>query len=166
MTAAAQPAAKPCSGTAVRHKRQQHVLSFNAEQRAALLAFLNSYKLCPTYRRELDMFRPKLLFTSLAALALGACSPQDPQALTSAAIAKQVILPTYSRWVEADRQLAVSALAYSPRQGEPGHRPRRLPPRAKPELSCNLLLIGPLAEGNRSWQVQFWPDKRTWWAVR
>ena len=24
------------------------------------------------------MFRPKLLFTSLAALALGACSPQDP----------------------------------------------------------------------------------------
>ena len=58
------------------------------------------------------MFRPKLLFTSLAALALGACSPQDPQAVTSAAIAKQVILPTYSRWVEADRQLAVSALAY------------------------------------------------------
>ena len=58
------------------------------------------------------MFRPKLLFTSLAALALGACSPQDPQAVTSAAIAKQVIMPTYSRWVEADRQLAVSALAY------------------------------------------------------
>ena len=27
------------------------------------------------------MFRPKLLFTSLAALALGACSPQDPQAV-------------------------------------------------------------------------------------
>ena len=22
------------------------------------------------------------------------------------------------------------------------------------------LLIGPLAEGNRSWQVQFWPDKK------
>jgi len=38
------------------------------------------------------MFRPKLLFTSLAALALGACSPQDPQAVTSAAIANQVIL--------------------------------------------------------------------------
>lgn len=58
------------------------------------------------------MFRPKLLFTSLAALALGACSPQDPQAVTSAAIAKSVILPTYTRWVEADKQLAVSALAY------------------------------------------------------
>lgn len=35
------------------------------------------------------MFRPKLLFTSLAALALGACSPQDPQAVTSAAIARK-----------------------------------------------------------------------------
>lgn len=58
------------------------------------------------------MFRPKLLFTSLAAIALAACSPQDQQAVTSAAIAKQVILPTYSRWVDADRQLAVSALAY------------------------------------------------------
>lgn len=50
------------------------------------------------------MFRPKLLFTSLAALALGACSPQDPQAVTSAAIAKSVILPTYTRWVEADHE--------------------------------------------------------------
>ena len=29
------------------------------------------------------MFRPKLLFTSLAALVLGAYSPQDPQAVTS-----------------------------------------------------------------------------------
>ena len=58
------------------------------------------------------MFRPKLLFTSLAALALGACAPADPQAVTSAAIARQVILPTYSRWVDADRQLAVSAQAF------------------------------------------------------
>ena len=83
------------------------------------------------------MFRPKLLFTSLAALALGACSPQDPQAVTSAAIAKQVILPTYSRWVEADRQLAVSALAYCKA------RKAWTPPaptsytRKKPGPSCN-----------------------------
>lgn len=57
------------------------------------------------------MFRPRLLLTSLA-IALGACSPQDPQAVTSAALAQQVILPTYSRWVEADQALASSALAY------------------------------------------------------
>ena len=83
------------------------------------------------------MFRPKLLFTSLAALALGACSPQDPQAVTSAAIAKQVILPTYSRWVDADRQLATSALAFC--QGKETWTP--LAPtssrRKKPGPSCN-----------------------------
>jgi uncharacterized protein len=106
------------------------------------------------------MFRPKLLFTSLAALALGACSPQDPQAVTSAAIAKQVILPTYSRWVEADRQLAVSALAYC--QGKESLETARADflHAQKAWAELQPLLIGPLAEGNRAWQVQFWPDKK------
>jgi len=106
------------------------------------------------------MFRPKLLFTSLAALALGACSPQDPQAVTSAAIAKQVILPTYSRWVEADRQLAVSALAYC--QGKEDLNTARADflHAQKAWAELQPLLIGPLAEGNRAWSVQFWPDKK------
>ena len=106
------------------------------------------------------MFRPKLLFTSLAALALGACSPQDPQAVTSAAIAKQVIMPTYSRWVEADRQLAVSALAYC--EGKASLETARADflHAQKAWAELQPLLIGPLAEGNRAWQVQFWPDKK------
>ena len=106
------------------------------------------------------MFRPKLLFTSLAALALGACSPQDPQAVTSAAIAKQVIMPTYSRWVEADRQLAVSALAYC--EGVASLETARADffHAQKAWAELQPLLIGPLAEGNRAWQVQFWPDKK------
>lgn len=106
------------------------------------------------------MFRPKLLFTSLAALALGACSPQDPQAVTSAAIAKQVIMPTYSRWVEADRQLAVSALAYC--EGKASLETARADYLHAQKAWAELqpLLIGPLAEGNRAWQVQFWPDKK------
>lgn len=106
------------------------------------------------------MFRPKLLFTSLAALALGACSPQDPQAVTSAAIAKSVILPTYTRWVEADKQLAVSALAYC--QGKETLETARADflHAQKAWAELQPLLIGPLAEGNRSWQVQFWPDKK------
>lgn len=83
------------------------------------------------------MFRPKLLFTSLAAIALGACSPQDPQAVTSAAIAKQVILPTYSRWVDADRQLATSALAFC--QGKENLETARADflKAQKPGPSCN-----------------------------
>ena len=106
------------------------------------------------------MFRPKLLFTSLAAIALAACSPQDPQAVTSAAIAKQVILPTYSRWVDADRQLAVSALAFC--QGKETLETARADflHAQKAWAELQPLLIGPLAEGNRSWQVQFWPDKK------
>ncbi|MFR0672614.1 imelysin family protein [Enterobacterales bacterium AW_CKDN230030176-1A_HGKHYDSX7] len=106
------------------------------------------------------MFRPKLLFTSLAALALGACAPQDPQAVTSAAIAKQVILPTYSRWVEADRQLAASALAFC--EGKETLDAARSDFLAAQKAWAELqpLLVGPLAEGNRAWQVQFWPDKK------
>ncbi|MFJ4371944.1 imelysin family protein [Pseudomonas japonica] len=106
------------------------------------------------------MFRPKLLFTSLAALALGACSPQDPQAVTSAAIAKQVIMPTYSRWVEADRQLAVSALAYCEGKASLDTARADFLHAQKAWAELQPLLIGPLAEGNRAWQVQFWPDKK------
>ncbi|QKZ06644.1 imelysin family protein [Pseudomonas eucalypticola] len=106
------------------------------------------------------MFRPTLLFTSLAALVLGACTPQDQQAATSAAIAEQVILPSYNRWADADRQLAVSALAYC--QGSASLDTARADflhaQRAWAQLQP--LLIGPLAEGNRTWQVQFWPDKK------
>lgn len=106
------------------------------------------------------MFRPTLLFTSLAAFALSACSPQDPQAVTSAAIAKQVILPTYSYWVDADRQLSISALAFC--QGASDLDTARADFLHAQQAWAQLqpLLIGPLAEGNRAWQVQFWPDKK------
>lgn len=106
------------------------------------------------------MFRPKLLFTSLAALALGACAPSDPQAVTSAAIAKQVILPTYSRWVDADRQLAVSALAFCQGKTDLDTARADFLHAQKAWAELQPLLIGPLAEGNRSWQIQFWPDKK------
>jgi predicted lipoprotein len=106
------------------------------------------------------MFRPKLLFTSLAALALGACAPSDPQAVTSAAIAKQVILPTYSRWVDADRKLAASALAFCEGKTDLVTARADFLYAQKTWAELQPLLIGPLAEGNRSWQVQFWPDKK------
>lgn len=106
------------------------------------------------------MFRPKLLFTSLAALALGACSPSDPQATTSASIAKQVILPTYSRWVDADRQLAASALAFCEGKADLASARADFLRAQKAWAELQPMLIGPLAEGNRSWQVQFWPDKK------
>lgn len=106
------------------------------------------------------MFRPKLLFTSLAALALGACAPQDPQAQTAAALAKEVILPAYSRWVEADRQLASSALAFCSGQSDLAKARADFLAAQKAWAELQPLMVGPLAEGNRAWQVQFWPDKK------
>ena len=71
-----------------------------------------------------------------------------------------MILPTYTRWVEADKQLAVSALAYC--QGKESLDTARADflHAQKAWAELQPLLIGPLAEGNRSWQVQFWPDKK------
>ncbi|MBH9301129.1 imelysin [Pseudomonas aeruginosa] len=105
------------------------------------------------------MFRPRLLLTSLA-IALGACSPQAPQAVTSAALAQQVILPTYSRWGEADQALASSALAYCQGKEDLAKARDAVPAAQKAWAELQPLLIGPLAEGNRAWQVQFWPDKK------
>jgi predicted lipoprotein len=106
------------------------------------------------------MFRPKLLLTGLAALMLGACAPKDPLAEVSAALAQQVILPTYSRWVAADRQLAASAVAYC--QGSLSLATAQADFLHAQTAWAQLqpLLVGPLAEGNRSWSVQFWPDKK------
>lgn len=105
------------------------------------------------------MFRPKMLLTSLA-IALGACAPQDPQAVTSAALAEQVILPSYSRWAEADQALAKSALAYCSGKEDLGQARQAFLAAQRAWAELQPLLIGPMAEGNRAWQVQFWPDKK------
>ncbi|MFF7708166.1 imelysin family protein [Pseudomonas sp. NPDC007930] len=106
------------------------------------------------------MFRPKLLFTSLAALALGACTPQDREATTSAALAKQVILPSYARWVDADRQLAASALAFCEGREDLAQARAAFATAQQAWAALQPLMVGPLAEGNRAWSVQFWPDKK------
>jgi predicted lipoprotein len=105
------------------------------------------------------MFRPRLLLTGLA-IALGACSPQDRQAATSAAIAQQVILPTYSRWAEADQRLASSAIAFCQGRENLAQAREAFLFAQKAWAELQPLLIGPLAEGNQAWQVQFWPDKK------
>ena len=66
---------------------------------------------------------------------------------TSAAIAKSVILPTYTRWVEADRQLAVSALAYCEGKENLDTARADFLHAQKAWAELQPLLIGPLAEG-------------------
>lgn len=45
---------------------------------------------------------------ALLSLTLTACSPADPQQQVSRALTDGVVLPIYSAWHEADRQLASS----------------------------------------------------------
>lgn len=106
------------------------------------------------------MFRPRLLLTSLA-IALGACTPQaDPQVSTTKALAQQVLLPAYQRWAEADRQLAESAHAYCSGQQSLEQARQAFFGAQQAWAQLQPLLVGPLAEGNRTWQVQFYPDKK------
>ena len=104
------------------------------------------------------LIRP--LAVAFTALALAACAPQDPQQRTSAALAEGVLLPAYSAWTEADRQLASSAQAFcSGSQDLPTARQALLGAQSA-WAGLQPLLLGPLAEGNRAWQIQFWPDKK------
>jgi len=106
------------------------------------------------------MFRLRLLAVAFIGLTLGGCGPQDPHSQTSAALAEGVLLPAYSAWAEADRQLATSGQAFcAGTQDLPAARQAFLSAQSA-WAGLQPLLIGPLAEGNRAWQVQFWPDKK------
>lgn len=100
------------------------------------------------------------LVIALLALGLTACSPQDPQQRTSAALAEGVLLPAYSAWQQSSQQLAESARAFCAGQQELGAAQQAFLTDVASWAALQPLLLGPLAEGNRAWQVQFWPDKK------
>ena len=100
------------------------------------------------------------LVIALLALGLTACSPQDPQQRTSAALAEGVLLPAYNAWHQTNRQLASSAAAFCAGRLDLGQAQQALLNDIASWAALQPLLLGPLAEGNRAWQVQFWPDKK------
>ncbi|WP_137887854.1 imelysin family protein [Pseudomonas sp. 2FE] len=110
------------------------------------------------------MLRPHRLTAVFAAvlsgLALSACAPSDPQSKTSAALTEGVLLPTYSAWVEADRQLATSAKAFCAGSQDLTAARQAFFTAQSAWAGLQPLLLGPLTEGNRAWQIQFWPDKK------
>lgn len=101
------------------------------------------------------MQRLILLITTLT---LAACS--DPRQEVTTQLADQVLLPAHQRWQSSNAALLDSARAWC--NGEQAlasfqqafHQTQSAWSRLQP------LMVGPLSEGNRSWQVQFWPDKR------
>ncbi len=103
----------------------------------------------------------KKIVYALAAVSLLACSNSgDPYQQTSAALGEQVIYRAHQQWQASNQHLASSAKEFC--QGE-----QDLAQTRNDFLSAQYawaalqpLLIGPLNEGNRAWQVQFWPDKK------
>ena len=93
-------------------------------------------------------------------LFLGACAPDDPFARTSQALTEHVVLPAYTQWAESDRRLAASAIAYCAGNEDLAAARHAYFEAQRAWAGLQPLLIGPMAEGNRAWQVQFWPDKK------
>ena len=96
----------------------------------------------------------------LTTLLLGACTPADPQAETSQALADGVLLPAHTRWAEADRRLAASAIAFCAGNQSVDEARAAFVQAQTAWAGLQPLLVGPLGEGNLAWQVQFWPDKK------
>lgn len=101
------------------------------------------------------MHRLILLITTLT---LAACS--DPRQEVTTQLAGQVLLPAHQQWQSSNTALLDSTRAWCSGDQElvslkqTFHQTQTAWSRLQP------LMVGPLSEGNRSWQVQFWPDKR------
>ncbi|MDO9624633.1 MAG: imelysin family protein [Pseudomonas sp.] len=100
------------------------------------------------------------LTLALLSLALSACAPVDPQQSVSSALSDGVLLPAYSSWAEANSQLANSGQAFCADEQNLSDARQAFLTAQSAWAGLQPLLIGPLAEGNRAWQVQFWPDKK------
>lgn len=100
------------------------------------------------------------LTLALLSLTLTACSPSDPQQQVSHALTDGVLLPIYSAWHEADRQLAASGQAFCTDQQPLAEARQAFASAQSAWAAVQPAVLGPLAEGNRAWQVQFWPDKK------
>ncbi|WP_051231671.1 imelysin family protein [Stutzerimonas azotifigens] len=97
----------------------------------------------------------------LTALALAGCGDDsDPFQQASSALADHVLLPSYQSWAETDRRLADSARAYCAGEQNLEQAREVLLDAQTAWAALQPMLVGPMGEGNRAWQVQFWPDKK------
>jgi uncharacterized protein len=107
---------------------------------------------------------PNRIFRAVTATALGlllgACAPSDPYAQTSQALTEEVLLPAYADWAEANRRMAASSIAFCADNEELADAREAFLQAQLAWAGLQPLLIGPMGEGNRAWQVQFWPDKK------
>jgi predicted lipoprotein len=102
--------------------------------------------------------RPAALL--LCGALLAACGPKDPLQSTSATLGKTVLLPAHAAWADASRKLASGAEAFCAGKQTLSDSRQQFLATQSAWAALQPMAIGPLAEGNLAWQVQFWPDKK------
>lgn len=103
---------------------------------------------------------PRLLTGLLIAVSLGACSPQDPKQQVTNDLATHALLPAYQHWHDANQALSASAQAFCAGEHTLPQARDQFTQAQRSWSALQPLALGPLSEGNRAWQVQFWPDKK------
>lgn len=100
-----------------------------------------------------------LLLTALC-LTLAACKQGPEPAQVSQKLAQGVLLPSYQNWQQANQQLAQSAESFCQNTQDLTNARQSFLAAQREWARLQPVLVGHLAEGNRAWQVQFWPDKK------
>ena len=99
-----------------------------------------------------------LVSVSLSVL-LTACS--NPRQEVTVQLGNDVLLPAHQQWRDSNAALvdAVEAYCAAPQASVDDLETAFYQAQSR-WSHLQPLMVGPLSEGNRSWQVQFWPDKR------
>ena len=98
------------------------------------------------------------LIVLITTLMLAACS--DPRQQVTTQLADQVLLPAHQQWQSRNMTLLDSTRAWCSGDQELASLKQAFHQSQSAWSRLQPLMVGPLSEGNRSWQVQFWPDKR------
>ncbi|MGJ3256689.1 MAG: imelysin family protein [Alcanivorax sp.] len=98
------------------------------------------------------------LIVLITSLTLAACS--NPRQEVTTQLADQVLLPAHQQWQSRNAALLDSTRAWCSGEQPLASLEQAFHQTQSAWSRLQPLMVGPLSEGNRSWQVQFWPDKR------
>jgi len=89
---------------------------------------------------------------------LAACS--NPRQEVTSQLAQQVLLPAHQQWHDRNAALVQAVKGFCEGDAERASVAQAFMASQQGWSYLQPLMVGPLSEGNRSWQVQFYPDKR------
>ncbi|WP_290523796.1 imelysin family protein [Alcanivorax sp.] len=100
----------------------------------------------------------RAVYLVLLAVLVSACS--NPREEVTVQLANQVLLPAHEQWHGSNGALRVAAEGFCAGELDRPALEQSFYRALQSWSYLQPLMVGPMAEGNRSWQVQFWPDKR------